>query len=161
MPKGKHWVDMADEGTVVVIEQPTGQTCAAIGGIMATRMKVRGVEACLVGGRVRDLAELGKSGLPVSFFASTHPLLSHGESPWVSFERRSMLPSTFCKSGRLWKNAQKVARSANLHNLLTHTSTCSFRPLEPLNSILHSAFQYVSLLAQTAFVNFSRLSFSP
>lgn len=66
VPKGKHWVDMADEGTVVVIEQPYGQTCAALGGIMATRMKVRGVEACIVGGRVRDLAELRKSGLPVS-----------------------------------------------------------------------------------------------
>lgn len=66
VPKGKHWVDMADEGTVVVIEQPSGQTCAALGGIMATRMKVRGVEACIVGGRVRDLAELRKSGLPVS-----------------------------------------------------------------------------------------------
>jgi len=66
VPKGKHWVDMADKGTVVVIEQPSGQTCAALGGIMATRMKVRGVEACIVGGRVRDLAELRKSGLPVS-----------------------------------------------------------------------------------------------
>jgi regulator of RNase E activity RraA len=69
MPKGKHWVDMADEGTVLVIEQPSGQTCAAIGGIMATRMKVRGVEACVVGGRVRDLTELRKSGLPVSFLS--------------------------------------------------------------------------------------------
>jgi hypothetical protein len=66
VPKSKHWVDMADEGTVVVIEQPSGQTCAALGGIMAARMKVRGVEACIVGGRVRDLAELRKSDLPVS-----------------------------------------------------------------------------------------------
>jgi regulator of RNase E activity RraA len=66
VPKGKHWVDMTDEGTVVVIEQPPGQTCAALGGIMATRMKVRGVKACIVGGRVRDLAELRKSGLSVS-----------------------------------------------------------------------------------------------
>jgi Aldolase/RraA len=66
VPKGMHWVDMADEGTIVVIEQPSGQTCAALGGIMAARMKVRGVEACIVGGRVRDLAELRKSGLPVS-----------------------------------------------------------------------------------------------
>ena len=65
VPKGKHWVDMADEGTVVVIDQPQGQTCAAIGGIMATRLKVKGVVACLVGGRVRDLAELRSSGLPV------------------------------------------------------------------------------------------------
>ncbi len=66
IPKGVHWVDMADECTVVVIDQPVGQTCAAIGGIMATRMKAKGVEACVVGGRVRDLAELRSSGLPVS-----------------------------------------------------------------------------------------------
>ena len=59
-------MDIADDGSVVVIEQPPGQTCAAIGGIMGTRMKVRGVKACLVGGRVRDLAELRSSGLPVS-----------------------------------------------------------------------------------------------
>lgn len=72
VPKGQHWVDMADEGTVLVIEQPPGQTCAAIGGIMAARMKVRGVKACVVGGRVRDLAELKASGLPVSFPLNSH-----------------------------------------------------------------------------------------
>lgn len=33
---------------------------------MATRMAVRGVIGCVVGGRVRDLVELEKSGLPVS-----------------------------------------------------------------------------------------------
>jgi len=65
IPKGSHWVDMTDEGTIVVIEQPSEQYCAAIGGIMATRMKVRGVVGCLVSGRVRDLAELGRSGLSV------------------------------------------------------------------------------------------------
>ena len=79
VPKGKHWVDMVDEGTVVVIEQPPGQTCAAIGGIMAARMKTRGVEACLVGGRVRDLAELRKTGLPVSF-----PSFDLNLQPWFS-----------------------------------------------------------------------------
>lgn len=66
IPKGSHWVDMTEAGTIVVIEQPLGQTCAALGGIMATRMKVRGVEGCVVGGRVRDLSELANSGLPVS-----------------------------------------------------------------------------------------------
>ena len=67
IPQGSQWVDMVEAGTVVAIEQPSGQTCAAVGGIMAARMKVRGVQACLVGGRVRDLAELKESGLPVSF----------------------------------------------------------------------------------------------
>lgn len=66
IPEGQHWVDLIDEGTVVVIEQPDGQSCAAIGGILALRMKVRGAKACVVGGRVRDLKELESSGLPVS-----------------------------------------------------------------------------------------------
>ena len=57
---------MADEGTVVVIEQPEEQTCAAIGGIMAVRMKARSVKGVVVGGRVRDVEELKDSGLPVS-----------------------------------------------------------------------------------------------
>ena len=66
IPKGGHWVDMTEQGTVVVIEQPDGQTCAAVGGIMAARMKLRGVFACVVDGRVRDLEELRESELPVS-----------------------------------------------------------------------------------------------
>ena len=73
VPDGKHWVDMTEDGTIVVIDQPEGQSCAAIGGIMANRMKTNGVEGCVVGGRIRDLAELKASGLPVSFdlFSST------------------------------------------------------------------------------------------
>jgi len=64
--KGQHWVDLTDQGTVVVIEQPQGQSCAAMGGIMALRMKTRGVKGCVVDGRVRDLDELKSCGLPVS-----------------------------------------------------------------------------------------------
>lgn len=66
IPKGSHWADETEEGTILIIEQPTSQTCAAVGGIMAARMKVRGLRGCVVGGRVRDLAELKTSGLPVS-----------------------------------------------------------------------------------------------
>lgn len=65
IPKGSHWVDLTEAGSVVVIDQPEGQKCAAVGGIMAQRMKVRGVAACIVGGRVRDMAELKESQLPV------------------------------------------------------------------------------------------------
>ncbi len=68
IPTGSHWADETDDDTVLVIEQPLYQTCAAVGGIMGSRMKVRGVRGCVVGGRVRDLAELKKSGLPVSEF---------------------------------------------------------------------------------------------
>lgn len=67
IPKDKHWVDMTPTGTIVVIDQPAGQSCAAIGGIMANRMKVNGVAGCVLGGRVRDLAELKDCGLPVSW----------------------------------------------------------------------------------------------
>ena len=66
MPKGSHWVDLTEPGSIIVIDQPKGQKCAAVGGIMAQRMKIRGVAGCVVGGRVRDLAELKESQLPVS-----------------------------------------------------------------------------------------------
>ncbi|KIW26115.1 uncharacterized protein PV07_09242 [Cladophialophora immunda] len=65
IPKGSHWVDLTEPGTIVVIDQPQDQKCAAVGGIMAQRMKVRGVAGCIVGGRVRDLAELRESQLPI------------------------------------------------------------------------------------------------
>ena len=66
IPKGGHWVDMTETDTIMVIEQPGGQSCAAIGGIMAQKMKSNGVTACVVDGRVRDIAELKASNLPVS-----------------------------------------------------------------------------------------------
>lgn len=73
-PPGKHWVDYAGDlaaadpskaGSIIVIEQPDGQYCAVTGGIMATRMKVLGIRAAVVGGRVRDLRELQATELPV------------------------------------------------------------------------------------------------
>ncbi|KAJ9215290.1 hypothetical protein DTO166G4_3175 [Paecilomyces variotii] len=64
-PPGKHWVDWAQPGTIAVLEQPAGQTCAVLGGIMASRMKYLGVRGVVVNGRVRDLAELKSSGLSV------------------------------------------------------------------------------------------------
>ncbi|PKY02622.1 DlpA domain protein [Aspergillus campestris IBT 28561] len=64
-PAGTHWVDLAEPGTVAVIEQPQGQYCAVLGGIMAVRMKTLGVEGALVNGRVRDLDEIRECGLPV------------------------------------------------------------------------------------------------
>lgn len=57
---------MTESGAVVVIDQPEAQYCASIGGIMAQRMKIRGVAGCVVGGRCRDFTELRETGLPVS-----------------------------------------------------------------------------------------------
>ncbi|QRD83000.1 DlpA domain protein [Aspergillus flavus] len=64
-PAGTHWVDFAEPGTVAVIEQPEGQHCAVLGGIMAVRMKYLGVKGALVNGRVRDLSEIRECQLPV------------------------------------------------------------------------------------------------
>ncbi|ODH48890.1 hypothetical protein GX48_04938 [Paracoccidioides brasiliensis] len=65
IPAGSHWVDWAQPGTVVVIEQPAGQYCAAVGGIMALRMKVLGVKGVVVNGRIRDMAELRSTKLQI------------------------------------------------------------------------------------------------
>lgn len=70
-PVGTHWADLTDEGTILVIEQPRHQSCAAVGGIMAARMKVKGLLGCVVSGRVRDIGELKRSGLPVSLYLDT------------------------------------------------------------------------------------------
>ena len=91
IPKGSHWVDLTEPGSIVVIDQPEGQKCAAIGGIMAQRMRVKGVAGCVVGGRVRDMAELKGSQLPVS-----EPLLDLIRTRsalafvhWVALDRKS------------------------------------------------------------------------
>lgn len=65
-PPGKHWVDWSQPGTIAVLDQPAEHRCAVLGGIMAARMSYCGVKGVVVNGRVRDLAELSASGLPVS-----------------------------------------------------------------------------------------------
>jgi regulator of RNase E activity RraA len=62
---GKHWVDLTQPDTIVVMKQPDGQRCAVLGGIMALRMKVLNARGVVVSGRVRDIAELGETELPV------------------------------------------------------------------------------------------------
>ncbi|DAA74015.1 TPA_exp: Uncharacterized protein A8136_3797 [Trichophyton benhamiae CBS 112371] len=62
---GTHWVDHTNASTIVLLDQPEGQKCAILGGIMASRMKVRGAKGAVVNGRVRDLAELRSLGFPV------------------------------------------------------------------------------------------------
>ena len=66
-PAGTHWVDWAEPGTIAVIDQPNGQHCAVLGGIMAVRMKYMGVQGAVVNGRVRDLGEIMGCRLPVCF----------------------------------------------------------------------------------------------
>jgi regulator of RNase E activity RraA len=66
IPQGKHWVDLTQPETIVVIGQPKGQICAAIGGIMALRMKMLNAVGVVSHGRVRDVEELRETELPVS-----------------------------------------------------------------------------------------------
>ncbi|KAN0106464.1 RraA-like protein [Hyaloscypha variabilis] len=65
IPPGKHWVDLTQPETIVVMRQQQGQKCAVLGGIMALRMKVLNAKGVVVNGRVRDLAELRDTGLPI------------------------------------------------------------------------------------------------
>ncbi|MCJ1313385.1 hypothetical protein MMC25_007063 [Agyrium rufum] len=63
--KAARWVDETTPSTIVVIEQPPGQTCAVIGGMMALRMKKLGAKGVVVSGRVRDMEELEETGLTI------------------------------------------------------------------------------------------------
>ncbi|KAK2589524.1 hypothetical protein QQS21_012799 [Conoideocrella luteorostrata] len=65
VPKDTHWADVTKAGTFVVMKQPPGQTNAICGGIMALRMKIRGVEGIIVAGRVRDVEELRDTNMPI------------------------------------------------------------------------------------------------
>lgn len=65
IPEGKHWVDLTQSESMLVISQPKGQICAALGGIMALRIKMLKGEGVISYGRVRDVEELRETGLPV------------------------------------------------------------------------------------------------
>jgi regulator of RNase E activity RraA len=80
IPPGKHWVDLTEPESIVVISQPKGQICAVAGGIMALRMKVLNAKGVVVHGRVRDVEELAATGLAVSVAspADMDRLAEHG-----------------------------------------------------------------------------------
>jgi regulator of RNase E activity RraA len=65
IPEGASYSDLTKPGTIVVVSQPHGQTCAVMGGIMAVRMKVLGAKGVIVDGRVRDLEAVKELGIPV------------------------------------------------------------------------------------------------
>ena len=65
IPSDANWSDVTEPGTIAILRQPDGQKNAVCGGIMALRMKVRGVQGIVAVGRVRDLDELRSTGLPV------------------------------------------------------------------------------------------------
>ncbi|OAL52372.1 DlpA domain-containing protein [Pyrenochaeta sp. DS3sAY3a] len=65
LPDSRPYADHAESGTIVVISQPPGQSCAVVGGIMAARMKHLGAEGLVVDGRVRDIVALNETTLPI------------------------------------------------------------------------------------------------
>ncbi|PWI69013.1 hypothetical protein PCL_01398 [Purpureocillium lilacinum] len=83
VPKDAHWADLAREGTLVFMQQPPGQTNAICGGIMALRMKVRGVKGVVVAGRVRDLPELRSTNLPIWAYGTSTVGSGGGSIPWA------------------------------------------------------------------------------
>jgi len=65
IPQDTHYVDQTQKDTIVVLSQLKEQTCAVLGGIMATRMQVRGARGVVADGRIRDLRELRALDFPV------------------------------------------------------------------------------------------------
>jgi regulator of RNase E activity RraA len=65
IPKDAHWVDLTPPHHIVLIESAPNSYAASIGGIMALRMSLNNVRACLISGRARDLSELNATGLPI------------------------------------------------------------------------------------------------
>lgn len=65
----REWVDYVEEDTIVVMSQPDGQSNAILGSIKAVRLAQRNIQGVIVHGRVRDIEELGRSGLKVRCLA--------------------------------------------------------------------------------------------
>ena len=72
IPPGEIWSDMAEPGSIVVVQAPEGQRNAVVGGIHMQRLKMLGVQALVVDGRIRDQRELAELDMPVG--SSLHQL---------------------------------------------------------------------------------------
>jgi len=80
----KHSVEMIDSskpGEVGVIVMENGKDVAAIGGLMGTAAKARGMAGIIIDGGVRDVGELRSLGLPV-YSSSITPATAVGR--WAS-----------------------------------------------------------------------------
>jgi regulator of RNase E activity RraA len=58
-------LDQAEPGSVLVYVMQDGLEIAAMGNLMATTAKVRGIEGVVIDGAVRDITEIRQIGLPV------------------------------------------------------------------------------------------------
>ncbi|KAE8451519.1 hypothetical protein EG329_003592 [Mollisiaceae sp. DMI_Dod_QoI] len=66
IPAGKHWVDLTEPNTIVVITQPEGQKCAVLGGIMALRMKVLNAQGVIIWAKATSIVGAGAESKPHS-----------------------------------------------------------------------------------------------
>jgi regulator of RNase E activity RraA len=85
--KDKHWTDMPAPGSIVLLQQPSGQIVALLGDIIATRFKVRGIVGAIVDGRMRDVAGCGELCADGKFSVWSKGLSTVGTSleakPWA------------------------------------------------------------------------------
>jgi regulator of RNase E activity RraA len=74
-------------GSIVLLQQPSGQMVALLGDIIATRFKVRGIAGAIVDGRMRDVAGCGKLCTDGNFSVWSKSLSTVGTSleakPWA------------------------------------------------------------------------------
>ena len=87
LPKDQHFSDTAVPGTVVIMQQPSGQIAALLGDIVATRYKIRGIRGVFTDGRTRDIVGCGELCKDGNFQAWAKSLTSAGTSvenkPWA------------------------------------------------------------------------------
>ncbi|PHH78311.1 hypothetical protein CDD80_7066 [Ophiocordyceps camponoti-rufipedis] len=84
LPGQLHWSDATEPDSFVVIQQPRGQTNAVCGGIMALRMKMCRAKGIAVAGRVRDVAELRSTGLPILAYGTSTVGAGGASVAWAS-----------------------------------------------------------------------------
>jgi len=76
-------IDEAEPGSVGVIVFENGKDIAALGGLMATAAKARGMAGMVLDGAIRDIEEVGRIGLPV-FARAASPANAVGRFASVS-----------------------------------------------------------------------------
>jgi len=83
----QHWTDCPASGSIVIFQQPPGQSVALLGDIVATRLKLRGVKGAIIDGRARDVVSCGELCKDGAFQVWSKALSSVGTSmeakPWA------------------------------------------------------------------------------
>jgi regulator of RNase E activity RraA len=81
LPKDKHWTDVPAPGSIALLQQPSGQKCAVLGDIVATRFKLRGVAGAIIDGRMRDVAGCAELCAEANFAVWSKGVSTVGTTP--------------------------------------------------------------------------------